>query len=250
MVEGKKDFHGVVFTLISIFIWLPGIWIGFWISALWSFSYQQGFTSSSGVIIFLLWILWMISPLFYVLYHIFGKTPRCPICNTKLTEEGKSPISQTSRILSGQEDALNFQFYPSKRCPKCDGLLETTRRKDVWWCKNCNKFLILFSNDIEKKMRIDARRYECYELEIGSNTRLNIELEANNLINFYIMTPEDFQDWKSDRKANSLISLEKIRYYEITRHIIKDKGIYCFVFDNGDSDSPTEVHIKIHYPEY
>jgi hypothetical protein len=82
-VEGKKIFHGVAFVLLIIFIWLP-IGIIFLV-----FGFLAVLIGSVGGIIImgLLWLSWLSIPFIYALYHVFGKTPRCPICNTKLKEE-------------------------------------------------------------------------------------------------------------------------------------------------------------------
>ena len=75
-VEGKKNFHGVAFILLFIFVWLPGVWIGFWLSV--------GSALIKSPIIPILFLVWLSLPIIYTLKHIFLKTPRCPICNTKI----------------------------------------------------------------------------------------------------------------------------------------------------------------------
>ncbi len=92
-VEGKKTFHGAAFLIIILFIWGPGAWLGFLAGTL-SIYITQDPT------IFGLWLLWMSSPIIYILYHIFGKTPRCPICNTKLSKITSEELSKpTSKPL-------------------------------------------------------------------------------------------------------------------------------------------------------
>lgn len=246
IVEGKKNFHGVIFTLFSIFVWLPGIWIGLWITAFRSYSYTYGKAPSEGAIFVLLWFLWMLSPIFYTLYHIFGKTPRCPICNRKLEKTDMSIALPKAEVRAEQVVPKTQPITTYKKCPKCDGLLETTTGGDVWWCKTCNKYLALFSLNVEKDTTIAGKEYDCYEIiDIGSNTMVSIDLNVDGgPINFYIMTPENFESWKHGRDVSYLMRQEKIEQKSF-QWLTEKEGIYCIVFDNTRSNQTKKVSFKI-----
>ena len=107
-VEGKKTFHGVAFILLILFIWGPGAWLGLVGGTL------AALLGSPTLIV--LWLIWMSLPFIYVIYHLFGKTPRCPICNTQLVGENSvvyerynENISNTSaaKTISKQDDLEN-----------------------------------------------------------------------------------------------------------------------------------------------
>lgn len=87
-VEGKKNFHGIAFTLIMIFVWSPLLCIEFGLFILGGIVYEIGVTTSDIFALpVLLGVVTFFSPLTYIFYHIFGKSPRCPICNTKNLQE-------------------------------------------------------------------------------------------------------------------------------------------------------------------
>ena len=169
MVDGKKTFHGVAFFLVSFFVWLPGAIVGTFLSALLAYSYNGGYEQAEvGGIIILLWLLWMLLPFFYVLYHFFGKTPRCPICNAKLGKKETivpslpsppppPPFSQTippppppqppPGIKTELEAKQKAQTIVTYKCPKCGGPLTATKDNNAWWCSNCNNWVqITFYN--------------------------------------------------------------------------------------------------------
>ena len=83
-VEGIKVFHGIIFTLLSLFVWFPGFYIILFLSVL-----------SKLLFLIVLWLVWMSLPFFYVIYHVFGKHPRCPICNTKLGKFNSQTPTET-----------------------------------------------------------------------------------------------------------------------------------------------------------
>jgi len=88
-IKPKKNFHGVLFTLLMIFVWLPTVsCLGFMaiITAITTTSYTSYFNSvlvSSSPIagaLVLLVIMVFLLPFVYVVYYI--KSPaHCPICN-------------------------------------------------------------------------------------------------------------------------------------------------------------------------
>ena len=88
-VETKKTFHGVAFVLLMIFVWIPLLCIEFALFAVGTASYSYGFTPSPalGGISFLMFVVTFFTPFVYVLYHLFGKEAKCPVCNgTNFTE--------------------------------------------------------------------------------------------------------------------------------------------------------------------
>ena len=88
-VEPKKNFHGVVFILLMIFVWLPLLFIEIMLVGVSTVSYSLGFTNITtiGIISFLMFIGTLLSPVCYIIYHVVGKKARCPICNgTRYTD--------------------------------------------------------------------------------------------------------------------------------------------------------------------
>ena len=91
-VDGKKTFHGVAFLLIIIFIWGPGFWLGGVLGTL-----SAKYTGDPTILG--LWLIWMSLPFIYILYHVFAKKPRCPICNTPISREvSTNQIGQKPKV--------------------------------------------------------------------------------------------------------------------------------------------------------
>jgi len=81
-VVPKKSFHGVVFVLLIIFVWFPLLCIEFVLFAVGAVWYSYGTISPTlGGMSFLILVVTFFTPFVYVLYHVFGKEAKCPICN-------------------------------------------------------------------------------------------------------------------------------------------------------------------------
>jgi len=95
-VTGQKIFHDVAFILLCLFVWAPGASLGFF-AAVGVIGLAENVDPTMPTII---WVGWMLLPVFYVLYHILIKTPRCPICNSKL-RRGVEPIRKKDEYNCG-----------------------------------------------------------------------------------------------------------------------------------------------------
>lgn len=76
-VQPKKSFHGIAFALIMIFLWLPSLFGTLVLTGLVAYAGSTGAAS----VLFLAFILILVAPIVYVIYHVVGKKSRCPVCN-------------------------------------------------------------------------------------------------------------------------------------------------------------------------
>jgi len=84
LVNPKKNFHGVAFILLILFVWFPLLSIEFFVMIITYLPYYTHQTASVpliSTITCLMLIITFLFPFVYVGYHIFGKVAKCPICN-------------------------------------------------------------------------------------------------------------------------------------------------------------------------